>query len=48
MVACDNEECPTEWFHYECVGLASAPTGEWFCPDCEKAMKAKRKAKAAG
>ena len=21
MVACDNEECLTEWFHFGCVGL---------------------------
>ncbi len=47
MVACDNDECPTEWFHYECVGLSGAPQGEWFCPDCEKVMKAKRKSMGA-
>lgn len=34
MVACDNDECPFEWFHYECVGLTEAPPPdqEWFCP----------------
>lgn len=21
MVACENEECPIEWFHFGCVGL---------------------------
>ena len=21
MIACDNVECPIEWFHFECVGL---------------------------
>ena len=21
MVACDNDDCPTEWFHFACVGL---------------------------
>jgi hypothetical protein len=21
MVACENEECPIEWFHFPCVGL---------------------------
>ncbi len=20
MVACENDACPIEWFHYECVG----------------------------
>lgn len=30
MVACDNENCPKEWFHLKCAGLKEAP-GE----DCE-------------
>ena len=21
MVGCDNEECPIEWFHFDCVGV---------------------------
>lgn len=21
MIGCDNENCPTEWFHFPCVGL---------------------------
>lgn len=25
MVGCDNEECPREWFHLNCVGLTKAP-----------------------
>jgi hypothetical protein len=25
MVACDNDACPTEWFHLSCVGLAKPP-----------------------
>ena len=25
MVACDARDCPTEWFHLECVGLEKAP-----------------------
>lgn len=37
MIACDNEKCPKEWFHYQCVGLKKAPKGEWFCSDkCRK------------
>ncbi|GAX74808.1 hypothetical protein CEUSTIGMA_g2255.t1 [Chlamydomonas eustigma] len=40
MVACDNEECALEWFHYECVGLKAAPVGEWLCPDCAKVANA--------
>lgn len=42
MVACDHDECATEWFHYECVGLTAAPVGEWYCPDCENIMKNKK------
>ncbi|PFH55262.1 hypothetical protein XA68_10235 [Ophiocordyceps unilateralis] len=29
MVACDNESCPFEWFHWTCVGLKSEPNGTW-------------------
>ncbi len=34
MVACDNQDCAIEWFHYECVGLKCAPGDPWFCPAC--------------
>eukprot|EP01048_Picozoa_sp_COSAG05_P001400 COSAG05_NODE_47_length_24712_cov_26.673844_16_plen_424_part_00 len=34
MVACDNPECPYEWFHVGCVGLTAAPEGKWLCPSC--------------
>lgn len=34
MVGCDNEQCPYEWFHFECVGLHEQPEGEWYCPEC--------------
>lgn len=34
MVACDNDKCPFEWFHWACVGLKSEPVGKWYCPDC--------------
>ena len=39
MVACDNESCPFEWFHWSCVGLKSEPVGTWICPVCTKNMK---------
>ncbi|TDZ33687.1 Chromatin modification-related protein YNG2 [Colletotrichum spinosum] len=39
MVACDNEECPYEWFHWSCVGLKSEPNGTWFCPVCTENME---------
>ncbi|KAG5891476.1 hypothetical protein JTB14_004418 [Gonioctena quinquepunctata] len=39
MVACDNEDCPSEWFHYPCVGITAPPKGKWFCPQCTASMK---------
>ena len=36
MVACDNEDCKLEWFHWSCVGLKSEPVGNWICPVCTK------------
>ncbi|KAI1334739.1 inhibitor of growth proteins N-terminal histone-binding-domain-containing protein [Xylariaceae sp. FL0016] len=43
MVACDNDDCPYEWFHWNCVGLKSEPVGRWFCPSCSETMKKKGK-----
>jgi len=34
MVACDNDLCPYEWFHFDCVQLSSKPKGKWYCPKC--------------
>ncbi|CAG7836035.1 unnamed protein product [Allacma fusca] len=34
MIACDNPECPIEWFHIGCMGLSSIPKGKWYCPKC--------------
>lgn len=34
MIACDNEQCPYEWFHWACVGLKSEVPGKWYCPVC--------------
>lgn len=39
MVACDNKECPFEWFHYKCVSMTQPPRGKWFCLQCSTAMK---------
>ncbi|KAH9902150.1 inhibitor of growth proteins N-terminal histone-binding-domain-containing protein [Xylariomycetidae sp. FL2044] len=43
MVACDNNDCPFEWFHWTCVGLKSEPEGRWYCPHCTEVMKKKGK-----
>ena len=40
MVACDNESCPIEWFHFRCVQVTSKPRGKWFCPNCRGDIKA--------
>lgn len=34
MVGCDNDLCPIEWFHFNCVQVSSKPKGKWFCPKC--------------
>ncbi|XP_013411712.1 inhibitor of growth protein 1-like isoform X3 [Lingula anatina] len=34
MIACDNEQCEIEWFHFNCVQLSTKPKGKWFCPNC--------------
>merc|ERR1719186_2159113 len=34
MIACDNLQCPTEWFHFECVGISETPIDDWLCEDC--------------
>lgn len=39
MIACDNPECPIEWFHIGCMGLNQIPKGKWYCPKCLPARK---------
>lgn len=39
MIACDNEECPIEWFHYTCVNLTKKPRNTWICPTCTNKKK---------
>ena len=36
MVGCENDQCPYEWFHLECVGLKEPPSESavWYCPKC--------------
>ena len=36
MIACDNKQCPYEWFHFACVGLMAKPEGgKWYCQKCQ-------------
>ena len=30
MIACDNEDCSTEWFHFACVNLKAKPKTKWY------------------
>ncbi|XP_057309027.1 uncharacterized protein LOC130647255 [Hydractinia symbiolongicarpus] len=39
MIACDNKDCATEWYHYVCVNITRAPKGAWHCPDCVQNRK---------
>ena len=36
MIACDNDKCDIEWFHYECIGLSpeTIPEDSWICDRC--------------
>ena len=47
MVACDNDNCPREWFHLPCVNLDKAPLSrtKWFCSEECKEEYAKTKSK---
>ena len=46
MVGCDNSECPYQWFHLDCLNLKNPPKGKiWYCPNCRKLDKFKRKSK---
>jgi inhibitor of growth protein 3 len=38
MVACDNDSCPYEWFHWKCVGLTREPLGTWYCDECRQTL----------
>ena len=42
MIECDNPKCKYQWFHFECLGITSAPKGKWYCPECKKMKKRKR------
>ena len=34
MVVCDSPDCNMGGLIFSCVGLTSAPTDAWFCPNC--------------
>ncbi|KAJ7225916.1 hypothetical protein GGX14DRAFT_422985 [Mycena pura] len=34
MIACDNDDCPYEWFHLSCVQLTQPTPEKWYCREC--------------
>ncbi len=36
MIGCDNAACKLKWFHMNCLKIASAPRGKWYCPECRR------------
>lgn len=34
MIFCENPHCLIKWFHFDCMAIATAPEGDWFCPNC--------------
>lgn len=36
MIACEQDDCPIEWYHFGCVGLKTQPKGKWICPQCKR------------
>ena len=41
-ICCDGENCPVEWYHWECVQVSDEPTGDWLCPKCSHKSQGKR------
>ena len=39
MIAYEHKDCPIEWFHFQFVGLSTAPSGEWICEQCKVVAK---------
>ncbi|EMR10536.1 hypothetical protein PNEG_01244 [Pneumocystis murina B123] len=47
MIACDNDKCKREWFHWDCVSITSVPKGKWTCSDeCASSIGLKKKKKS--
>lgn len=35
MIGCDDPQCSRQWYHFKCVGISLAPSGDWFCRECK-------------
>ncbi|CAM36369.1 ING family member lsy-13 [Caenorhabditis elegans] len=31
MIECENPGCKYGWFHFTCIGMITAPAGDWYC-----------------
>jgi hypothetical protein len=38
MIACDNQECTKQWFHFACAALEKEADKDrnWLCGECEQ------------
>ena len=43
MVACDNEQCKIRWFHIDGLRIEKVPRGKWFCPECTKGKRGRKR-----
>ena len=42
MVGCDDDDCPYQWFHLDCLKLKAFPKSKtWYCPECQKRCRGK-------
>jgi hypothetical protein len=50
MIACENDDCAVEWFHFACVGLSvdAKIKGKWYCPTCTAERRRQKKLLAKG
>ena len=48
MIACENEACAVEWFHFACVGLSTDAKikGKWYCNACAAERRRLKKLEA--
>ena len=47
MLACDNKDCPIEWFHFKCLKMKESmiPKEKWYSPNCRKKKKTRKSCK---
>ncbi|KIW43930.1 uncharacterized protein PV06_04977 [Exophiala oligosperma] len=48
MVACENDDCPFQWFHTGCLNMKKVPDEDedWYCPTCREKPEIIEKVKA--